>query len=270
MNTFVFATDFKEGCANALSVTKLLLQKHPGSVLVLAHAIGEADTEKESLSKLTELQLQLSKEGFSSFTYAAVGGIMQVLGECCEQYEAKMVIAGAGNYGPLAENTIGDTAERLLQELLVPVLVVPSGSIDKNMFKHITYATDYKVADGTLVKQLIALFEPFQSQVNMLHVYTQNQSAEEEFTQMEHFQKDITDKVTYNNLSFQIMHGDTVVDKLQEHLEMHAAGILVISTHHGHLFDKFFNDSVGRAMLIDAAVPILAFHYRKHLKPVLL
>lgn len=275
MYTFIYATDFNEGCENAFSICKELSAKHSNSTLVLAHVISPAQQKKKeqkviATEKLKQLQHALKQENISANIFLEEGEVVEKLAEVCEQYNAALLVAGACNCGALAQNTIGDTAEQLLQALLVPVLLVPSGVSIKDVFKHITYATDYKTADGKMVEQLITLFAPFHPQVNLLHVYTSDESPELEYAQMEHFQKDITQKVPYNNLSFQIMHGESVAEKLHEHLQLQAAGLLVLATHHGHLVDRLFSESVGREMLFDTPVPLLAFHYRKHFKPILL
>lgn len=275
MYTFIYATDLNEGCATALSICKELSTKHTNSELVLAHIISPAHSKKKeqkviASEKLKQIQRDLKQVNISAKIFLEEGEVVEKLAEVCERYHAILLVAGACNSSEITQNTIGDTAEQLLQELVVPVLIVPNGITTKGVFKHITYATDYKTADGKMVEQLITLFAPFHPQVNLLHVYTNDESPELEHAQMEHFQKDITQKVPYNNLSFQIMHGETVTEKLHEHLQLHAAGVLVIATHHGHLLDRLFSESVDREMLFDIQVPLLAFHYRKHFKPILL
>lgn len=274
MYTFVYATDLEAGCENALELCKILVKHHANSKLLIVHAqnpaITDLDITEAAKLKLAVLKTNLKAQQIACDLFLEEGDPVSVVEAACQSVNAVLVIAGASNCGPLAENTIGDTAEELFRELTYPVLLVPPSIKLDAIFKHITFATDYHESDIKMVSQLIAVFAPFHPQVNLLHIYTNNDSPDSEYSKMKDFQHHVSETVNYNNLSFQIMHGDTVLEKIQEHIQLEAAGILVIATHHGRLIDRLFEESLGKELVYDLPVPLMAFHYRKKAKPILL
>ncbi len=277
MKTILVPTDFSSYSENALNMAMLLA--HATNVkLLLCHviqlpiAIGEipyALLEKEKMglkqeaeTKLKALSLKIEHAGGLSYkTLVLDGELLSELLNTIKTEKVDLVIMGSKGVKNIQGVILGSTTEQLIDNSPCPVMAVPIDIQFNKSLKRLTYATDYHKSDLQDLLQLIEIGASLKAQVNVLHVSGDEISAEQEVKMMSDFMKEVSDKSTYNNLSFQIMHGNNVLQKLQDYLREESTDVLITSTHHRSLIERLFSKSHTLSLVKNSKIPIIAFHY---------
>ncbi len=278
METILVPMDASACAENALLFAILLAQKQ-GASLVLVNAfqipapVGEVPFEiiedeiirkkKESEQMLRAQSIKISHAGKIEFDLEALEGLPdEVILEVARNRKADYIIMGTNGEG-LATAIFGSTAWHVMEKATCPVIALPPSARFSKPIKRISFATDYRSSDLDVINKLTKLATLWHAQVNILHVDEDKMKAEEEIVLMDSFRKKVLQKVSYNNLSFQILYGTDVADRLEKYIEDQNTDLLVMATHRRGLFERLFKKSVTRQMALDAVVPMMAFHYNK-------
>jgi len=277
MKTILVPTDFSDYSENALNMA-LLLAHSTKAKIILCHvlqlplAIGEIpyallekeknDLKQQAEIKLKALSLKIDHAGGITYeTRILDGEVVNEILDLIKAEKATLVIMGTKGLRNLAEVILGSTTEQLILNSQCPVMAVPIDIHFNKSLKRLTYATDYHKSDIQDLMQLIDIASSLKAQVNVLHISGDEISAEQEVKMMSDFMKEVSNKSTYNNLSFQILHGNNVIQKLQEYLREESTDVLITSTHQRGLIERLFSKSNTLSLLKNSEVPIIAFHY---------
>lgn len=273
MRTILVPTDFSENAVNVLNYA-IELAKKEGAKIVLLHvfhlepsphymdiAYESNLAEEKWMNKLRSLQTKVAHAGDIKTQLVtrmdlAVDGILAE----AEERKADLIVMGTKGATGLKEVFMGSNASRVIEKANCPVLVVPEGAFYSHM-KKITYATNYNKIDVEAVRQLLEIAVPFSAQVNLLHVYEGDEA--EAKNEMTRFIREEGKKISYSNLSYELIKGEDVEKKLEEYLESGAADLMVVSTHKHDLRDRLFSSNTTKKLVCHAKVPVLAFHYKK-------
>lgn len=193
------------------------------------------------------------------------GQVLAVLLDCIQEQKADLVIMGTKGAGAFSGAIFGSTTSNLMAKTDCPVMAIPFGIKFSADIKRMTYATDYKASDIHAIDKLVEFARLFHSQINVLHISGDEIEAEEEKNLMNDFMNKVNKKIEYNNISFQILHGNDVEEKLEEYLSEDNTDMLVMSTHKRGLMDKIFGKSTTKEIVLETTIPLLAFHFTKAL-----
>jgi nucleotide-binding universal stress UspA family protein len=277
MKTILIPTDFSNFSENALNMAMLLAHSIDAKLL-LCHviqvpvAVGEIPytvLEKEKMNLKQEAEIKLKAEsrkiehagGITFETRVLDGEVSSEILNTIKAEKVNLVIMGTKGVKNLADVILGSTTDQIILNSHCPVMAVPADIHFNKSLKRLTYATDYHKSDIQDLLQLIEIASSLKAQVNVLHVSGDEISAEQEVKMMSDFMKEVSSKSIYNNLSFQILHGNNVIHKLQEYLKEESTDVLITSTHHRGLIERLFSKSNTLSLLQDSKVPIIAFHY---------
>lgn len=278
MKTILVPMDASACAENALLFAILLAQKQQARLVLvnafqIRAAAGEVPFEiieeelirkkKESEQMLRAQAIKISHTGNLEFDFVALEGAPDdVILDVAKSREASYIIMGTNGEG-LATSMFGSTAWHVIEKATCPVIALPPSARFNKPVKRITYATDYRSSDLEAINKLTQLATLWNAQVNILHVDENKMTAEEEVVLMDSFRKKVLQKVNYDNLSFQILYGNDVADRLEKYIEDQNTDLLVMATHRRSFFERLFKKSVTRRIALDAAVPLMAFHYNK-------
>jgi nucleotide-binding universal stress UspA family protein len=276
MKTILVPTDFSKFSENAINLA-MVLARALGSKIIVCHvvqvplAMGEipyavlekekTELKKEAKTKLLAQALHIEHAGGIQFeTKILDGEILSELVACIEREKINLVIMGTKGVKNIQDVILGSTTEQLIQSSPTPVMAVPEDIHFNKQIKHLTFATDYAKSDVSDILQLITIAASLKAQVNVLHVSGDEINADEEVNMMSDFMKKVSEKSTYNNLSFQILHGHSVIEKLQNYLKEESTDVLVTSAHHSSMVDRLFGKSHTLRLLKNSKIPVIAFH----------
>ena len=265
MKTILVPTDFSSFADNALNLA-ILLAKGLQSRILLCHVLEnkgtDAKVKKESANKLEALGRKIAHAG--DVDYAAEvreGELLPELMAAIKTHKAGLVVMGTKGNRNLMEKILGSCTDQLIQHSHCPVMAVPDTIHFNTPIKRLTYATDYHKSDVKDILQLVELAASLKAQVNVLHVSGDEIAPEKEIKLMEDFMHRINSKTSYSNLSYQMLHGNKVIEKLKEHIQEGSTDIMVTATHHRGLLERIFSKSYTLSLVKDSLVPVIAFHY---------
>lgn len=278
MKAILVPTDFSKVAGHALNYA-IELAKYESAKLLLLHAyhIDFADSyvsvnarEKEiqgakqkSNAQLKSLLTKVEHAGnvkceCISMQDLAVDAILTTI----KERKIDLVVMGTHGTSGITKVMFGSNTARVIEKATCPVIAVPLEASFKPI-KKITYATDYHNSDMEALEKVVELAKPYKAQVNVLHITGEAQPTETEKQKMQTFMDAVEKKMTYNNLSFQILNGKNIEQKLEEYLENESTDLLVTSTSQRSLYDKLFNKSLTRSLTFHSKIPLMAFHYKK-------
>lgn len=281
MKTILVPTDFSNNAETALHFAMLVAQKLTAKLIVV-HAyempaaaapvsyelmeLEKREYKSTANKKLMALEQQLKHvNGIRYETVLKEGQVLAVLLDCIQEQKADLVIMGTKGAGAFSGAIFGSTTSNLMAKTDCPVMAIPFGIKFSADIKRMTYATDYKASDIHAIDKLVEFARLFHSQINVLHISGDEIEAEEEKNLMNDFMNKVNKKIEYNNISFQILHGNDVEEKLEEYLSEDNTDMLVMSTHKRGLMDKIFGKSTTKEIVLETTIPLLAFHFTKAL-----
>jgi nucleotide-binding universal stress UspA family protein len=277
MKTLLVPTDFSAYSEKALHLA-MVIAKGLNAKIILQHivqtpvVIAEVpytllQMEKESLTKEAELKMKIlerSIEHAGGLKYESIiteGELASEILSCIQKKSIDIVLMGTKGLKNLESVVFGSTTDKLIKNAKCPVIAVPKELHFDKAIRKMTYATDYHKSDIKDILQLIEIASALKAQVNILHISGDEISADKEVQMMADFMQNINRKSSYNNMSFQILHGNKVLEKLLEYVKEGGTDLLVMATHHRSFFEQFYNKSLTHQMMGKITIPLVAFHY---------
>lgn len=279
MKTILVPTDFSSNAENALHFA-LILAKNQNAKLILMHvyqfpiavaavSFNVLEEEKQNIKldsskKLRAACIKIDHAGGIPYEYLSEeGDTVDTILRAIEEKEIDLIVMGTKGASGLAGIVFGSTTSHVLEKATCPVMAIPEASKFNTTIKKITYATDYRQSDLGAIQKLIEIATVFKAQINILHVSGDEITAEEEIKLMDAFRKKVNTSVFYNNLSFQLLHGQNVEEELEKYIADGSTDILVMATHSRSFIDRLFERSITKELVEDISVPLIAFHYKK-------
>jgi nucleotide-binding universal stress UspA family protein len=279
MKTILVPTDFSNNAETALHFAILLAKKLKAKLLLvhcyqLSAAISAAphnlladelnENKLKAERSMKALCLHIQHAGDVPYEYLIENGsVLEVLVQAIKEKAVDLVVMGTKGSGRFSSAIFGSTTSDLMAKANCPILALPEGvRFDKGIRK-MTYATDYRQIDISAIQKLVEIARLFHAQINILHISGDEMDAEEEVKLMSDFMKKVNQVADYNNLSFQILHGNDVEEKLEQHMAAGSTDMMVMATHYRGLMDRLFGRSITKEVVLETTVPLLAFHYSK-------
>lgn len=277
MKTYLVPTDFSKSSENALHFA-ILLAKKQRAKLLLYHSVQTPNTafgappdlfyqQQDAIRQQAEndMRSQCIKidhaTGIPYETLITEGPSAENILQVAKEKKVQMVILGTKGSRSMRDEVFGGTAAKVTEKSDCPVLALPENSDFAHPIKKITFATNYLKSDLRVLSNLVELAATFHAQLNVLHAYPENISADEEIKMMKEFMEKVIQQIAYNNLSFQIIHGNKTEYLLENYIREESTDMLVVSTHYRNFMDRLFKTSLTRKLSAKTSIPILAFHH---------
>jgi nucleotide-binding universal stress UspA family protein len=276
MTTILYATDYSENSVTALHWAEALRKKLDAKLYVLhvfdmsvtfistvsiAYARLEETTFKTHTQKLHQFcKEHLGKTPNETMEIAVEENSIASHGilEKAEAISADLIVIGMKGSTTVRQFFVGSTASALINTSYVPVLTIPEVAKTVSL-RTIVYATAFEQADILAVHRLVALAEPFNAEIKLIHISPQHEYSGEE--QMAWFQEMLQQKVSYPNVSFELRFAEDIVPSLHSYVEEVDGDMIAMLEREGHSLLKsiWHRDSVKR-MKEEGTIPVLSFH----------
>jgi nucleotide-binding universal stress UspA family protein len=277
MKTILVPTDFSKNAENALHFA-IALAKQQHATLILLHAyqmpvavspvpfnlliLEKEEAKQDATNKLRTLSAQIDHAGGVLYEYLLEeGDAIDIISNTVKEKNIDLIVMGSKGASGIAGVIFGGVATSVIEKASCPVMAIPESTSLTKPIKKITYATDYQKNDTRIIAKIIELAEPIRAQVNIIHISKDGISSDEESKLMSQFMKKVNDVISYNNLSFQMLHGQDVEEQLEKYIADNSTDVLILSTHHRSFFDRLFENSITKDLTLKATIPLVAFHY---------
>jgi len=276
MKKILYATDFSRNAEKAFRFALKIAEKHHAELIML-HVFDippvwghpqinypvqtTKDTIKNWKSTLQELFEQFISDVNPTFiaveNASAIDGILKVI----KKHKPDLVITGTKGKSLFKEIFVGSTTKALVKQSPVPVLAIPKNANYRN-FGIVLYASDFQEADLKALEQLIRLVKPYNPDIKVIHVCTDNEYKSNQ--KMEWFKDLVKDNIAYKNISFELLVCDRIFERLTNYVQNHELDLLVMleKEHHG-IIEKLFHQNLVWKMEFHTSIPILSYseHY---------
>lgn len=273
MKKILYATDFSKSAEKAFSFALKIAEKHEAELIMLhvfdiptiytqpytndpfemkRHAIrGWKDELAEFFMKhKTDVKVKYVAIENNSVTK----GILSVI----KENDPGLIVIGCKGKNKLQEAMVGSTTKDLIKASPVPVLAIPEKAIYRE-FMDVLYATDFQEADIEAIGQLADLVEPYDPEINAIHVSTYKEFMGDE--KMEWFKDLVRDNIKDTKITFELLLSDNVFDKLNEYIRHHDFDMLVmLEKERSGLFDRLFHTDLVTKMEFHTFLPLLTFN----------
>jgi nucleotide-binding universal stress UspA family protein len=277
MKTILVPTDFSKNAENALFYAIELAKKEKSKIILLHTylinypvsytSVDLIMEEKKEALEYSEHQLKaesmkITHAGEIAYEYISeestpIDAILKV----AKERKVDLIIMGTKGESNLANAIFGSNTAAVIEKAPCAVIAVPLEASFKAI-KKITYATAYNHSDLFALIKVVEMAKLFGAQVNVLHIIETSklESEREEKQKMKSFMNDANNSADYNNMSYQLLEGESVEEALEKYLDEDSTGMLVLSTHHRGFFRRLFGTSITKYMAYHSTVPLMAFH----------
>ncbi len=276
MKTILVPTDFSANAENALHYAAQIASKASAKVILL-HVFHlnplhvQLDSDLTGKEVLKEENLHRSKliALMNKFRYSekidiepvvrqdlAVDGILKE----AEDKGADIIVMGTKGASGIQKMLFGSNTVRVIEKAHCPVISVPENAGCEKI-KKVTYACSFINSEIESIKRVAEMARFFHAQLTILHVCTE--SLEKDKKGINLFIEKIRKNVEYPDLSFELIVGSDVQEKLEEYLKRGVADLLVLSTHQRDILDKIIGKSITGNIVSHSKTPILTFHFKR-------
>ena len=172
MKTVVVPVDFSATSVNAAHYAAKMLAHSYDTHLVLYHMYEKAHDADEANRQLANLQDEIAKDSSLRLESITVHGndLIAEIARVVHHRHAALVVMGITGRTGLEKVFIGSNTLKLIDENIVPVLVIPPGATFKEV-NNVALTSDFKDARLTTpsvpIKSLLELFRPVLHIVNV-------------------------------------------------------------------------------------------------------
>lgn len=277
MKNILVPTDFSKTAEHALEFAAELAKKENAKLILLhvydinftngyvsSDILTEDLTELEAKSQMGLNALNAIIEKIGDIEHEsvivqgdAIDGILKIIHE----NDIDLVVMGTRGASGLKGAIFGSNTAQVIEKATCPVIAIPEGVLYKTI-KKITYATCYLKSDIEGIKKVVEIAEPYNAQINVLHITNENESPKVATADMKAFMEKVNDKIGYSNISFQLLEGASVEKTLEKYVNDNSTCMLVMSTHYRDFFDKIFGKSITQQVAYHIQIPLMTLHHR--------
>lgn len=265
----LFPTDFSENAEIALEFALDICKKTNGHLIVFhAYDLPYSDRslstslleimKRNATENMAKLKLSLDASGVRFETLISLGNPIRMTKEICAQKQVNLVVMGTKGSSGLEEVLIGSNAASIIQNLDIPVYVIPPNSTIKEV-KTIVLASDldFKQKDRPLVRlREFAKSLGSDVKIEILHVQTEGGINPDDKALIAETFKDI--KHAY------VIANDSNIEKaVLDYCEKENADVVSIITKRYSFFEKLFHQSLTSKLAYHSSIPLLALHEPK-------
>ena len=278
MKKILVPTDFSKNSENALDYAIELAQNEETTIILLhsfyvmytspeipmefiveqSSAIQkDADTRLAELSKKTEKYDKINCE-----TISMEGFVVDSILTLVKKRKIDLVVMGTKGASGIAEMLIGSNTAKVIVKAICPVIAVPEKAKFEGIDK-VAYATNYLSSDITMLKKLVEFTKRFKAKIEIIHIADGECQYAYEENLLEKFSKKVKHKITYKAISYQLLFGEDVENKLEQYIKKEAINLLALSARKGNLFERIFRGSLTKKLAYHTSIPLIVFHQKK-------
>ena len=266
----LFPTDFSENANLAADFAIDIVKRTNGSLLVL-HGFDLPYSERsmttsllEEMRRNSELHMKefekevLAKSGVPFTTQVTMGNPIRLIRETAENKNVDLVVLGTKGASGIEEFLIGSNAASIIQNIDIPVLVIPPKSKLKE-FKKIVLASDLDLKNKERpLLRLKAFAQIYGSTIEILHFQDEQGIGAGNRNFLEEKLGDVP-----HTYSIAKKREDGMDQTILKHCEAKNADLVTAITKRYGFFEGLFHSSLTSKLAYHTSIPMLALHEPK-------
>lgn len=265
IETILVPTDFSAASGNAY-LYALELASSLGAEIVLAHIYDDSEnipveSHFESFARAFKGHKKAAELRFGSDEpklrpVLEAGAPSETLLRLSDEIGANLIVMGTQGAASHDSKPLGSIAADMIANAQCPVLAIPAEA-SYQPIDQLVYAMAFADSDSIIVDYLLELGEQLSTKLSCVHVSTSGSDWDE--IELENFREQYNSREN-TAVDFQMLQGTDLLHGLQEILSQMKVDILVMNTRDRTLFERFFDPSLTRSMLLYTDLPLLALH----------
>ena len=282
MKTILIPTDFSANAAHAAAYGYNLAKQIKANIILCNAVIVPAEVpqagfvtwpmdEYETLIDESSSGLRLLKnrleEADASLTFKPSIAMMNKPGTVSETVSSitiahgvDMVVIGQHSRNGLNTFMLGNHAQKLIDEAIKPVLLVPREAPVKQINK-IAFATDFKQPKQDLeyIYELISFARLFNAEVLLTHVYRDKSESADFQVWVKRFIDELSNKANYPLIYYRLINNDKAENGLDWLCEQGNVDILAMVHRRHNFLNNLVPGSHTQRMADHISIPLLVF-----------
>lgn len=276
MQSILVPTDFSENAAEALRYAVNIARKS-GLKICLAHVYEAPHFERylaeeevkgmsgEAAGKifdafLADHGISNSKAGGEvEINYKLVqGGIIPEILRLSESLNPVLVICGAQGSGSKGwkDPWLGGTANKLIRQVPVPVMVVPP-QVEFHGIDKIGYATAFRTGDFDIMPNLVSLARLVGATVQVVHIKNESVSVVE--PSLNYLRNNYTAQIQEGILQFEVVEDQNIFAGLKRYIKENGISVLAVLKRRQTFLERWFERSDSIDIAFSSGVPTIVF-----------
>ncbi|GAA4899297.1 hypothetical protein GCM10023311_25680 [Flaviramulus aquimarinus] len=269
----IYPTDFSD-CANNAKGYAIAMAKALQCEIRIVHTIEvgalvateqnpEIDTSfinlfcEQADHKLTKLKKEIETFDLKC-EYDILHGQTSFLKKYMEQLEPLMIVMGTLGKHDFENKLFGSFAAQTIRNPKSIVLAIPQKAKFNNL-SEIVFATNFHIKDKTCLEFIKKIRKYYDTNLRVIHVSDNFPDLKKEKEKFSQLKEEITKIISSQNISFELLYGDDVEDKLLELLESSKPDMLALITRKRNFIERIFDKSLSKKMINHTNVPVLVF-----------
>jgi len=278
MNTILFPTDFSKNAQHAFKYAKLMAKvKKAKLILLYAYDLpiiaptSAFTTRGQTLhlidQNLRDAALQQMKQytnelGLLEENYTVLikeGNATSVIADYCLNEVVDLIVMGIKGKSDDREFLMGSVTARLVGKVKVPVLAIPESAAIRPL-KQIVFATNLIYNSEDEIQKAINFAVVNSSSLTFLHIQTDIEKNNSKLNEL----AKILESNKNENVTLTVIQDGTVVHGIYRYFKENNPDLLVLSTHTKSVYEKLFQKSIHKEMVLNSKIPLLIFSKEIH------
>lgn len=241
---------------------------HYSYQIKLVESLREIEkSARENMIKLEhKLKIWCIKENLSQIriiTKLINGFSTDEIIEYSKTYKPAIIIMGTRGLTRDNYKAFGRVASRVIENSLVPVLALPSGTVHTiGEIKSVLFATDLDPSDYSALNRLIQMLSPFAIKIHCVHICFLEKKPWDS-VKLDELKEHLKNEYKGSDINFSNIISDNVINGLETYIKDNGIDALAVTTHKRNLLEKIFIPSVSRQIYSETGKPLLVFHANK-------
>lgn len=272
MKKIILATDFSKGASKAeelaISIAKIhiseLIVLHCSSPTYVDPSIPstmmvnlEVEREKKFTEQLKDKARSIQEQGVRTTYKFRTGSVAEGIQNLVEEQGADFVIMGKTGATGFLDKLIGSTAEYVINNIRIPMLVVPENT-KSTVIDRIQYATELEYDEKEILESVFDIARKLKAEVDLVNVKADTQLDLNDDTKLIEGMKQ---KFPNENFQIKSVRSNRIEEAILELSEAHKNTAVVVASHHRGFLDGILKPSVSKKLISKTNVPTFVYHF---------
>lgn len=244
INTLQYAIDFAIVSAAKIYVIQVYSSTKVAGSFKKMDDILEADSEAE----LANIMANVNTKGIEIISKSIKGHVTDSISRIAKQLNVDLIITSAKSISVDSTIYLGAIAGGLVKNTDLPILIIPKGYVFKSIKTVLLALKSGIIKKSNVLSPLQDIIKIFKTKVNLLHVTTPNNTAEDAVLDPE-----------FNSISQKIISSEnaTVFQGVLEHLKGVNPDMLCVIRRKRGFFTRLWEDNRIKKIDFESRIPLL-------------
>ena len=268
MKNIIVGIDFSESSNNALELAKVMAKKSLAEITLLhthmptyvdpSIPIGLIDfNEGDLIKSLEKIARETQEQGIKTNILVQYGSLLQSVNDLSEEGKADFLVIGKSEPTGLIEKLLGSTSQTLLNNIKIPMLVVPQNFFQKEI-KRICVASELEFQETNVWASILEISNFLNAGIDLLSIRTPDAL---DLNEDHGFLLDAQKTLRIGEEQIHIIEDENLQEGIKRYIKHHKMDLLVLNSHKRDFLEKLLAPSKSKSILSWSQFPVLIMRH---------